>query len=176
MAILTSPVTSDDHIRGNINAPITLLEYGDYECPYCGLAHSITKRIQKHFGEQLRFVYRNFPLTNFHPHAEIAAETAEFAGVHGYFWEMHDLIYENQKHLDVNVLLELAKRLELSGDELLHALNNRTYLLKVQNDVLTGELNKVHATPTFFINGHLHKGPYEFEDLVTAIEQVAINI
>jgi protein-disulfide isomerase len=175
MTILKNPVTSTDHIRGNINAPITLLEYGDYECPYCGVAHSIIKRVQKHFGEQLRFVYRNFPLTDLHPHAEIAAEAAEFAGAHGHFWEMHDLVYEHQKHLDTEVLLKLARTLELSDTELLNAIKNRTYLLKIQHDVLNGEANGVHGTPTFFINDRLYKGSYEFKDLVAAIERVAIQ-
>ncbi|OJW71476.1 MAG: disulfide bond formation protein DsbA [Candidatus Amoebophilus sp. 36-38] len=173
MTILKAPVTSKDHIRGNVNAPITLLEYGDYECPYCGMAHSIIKRVQKHLGEQLRFVYRHFPLTELHPHAEIAAQAAEFAGAHGHFWEMHDLIYENQKYLDIDLLLKLAKMLKLSDDGLLSSLKNRTYLPKIQNDMLTGEMCGVHGTPTFFLNGHLYTGSYEFEDLVSVIEQVA---
>jgi protein-disulfide isomerase len=174
MTILKASVTSKDHIRGNVNAPITLLEYGDYQCAYCGLAHSITKRIQEHFGEKLRFVYRNFPLTKLHPHAEIAAEAAEFAGVHGRFWEMYDLIYENQKHLSLDTLLQLARMIKLSDADLLDVLNNRTYSSKIQSDVLTGDLSQVHGTPTFFINGRLYKGSYDFEDFVSAIEQVAI--
>src|SRR5258707_15531131 len=96
---LAVPLTQDDHIRGNPNAPVTLLEYGDYECPFCGMTHSIVHQVMQHFGDQLRFVFRHFPLTQIHPSAEMAAEAAEFAGAHGRFWGMHDAIYENQAAL-----------------------------------------------------------------------------
>jgi hypothetical protein len=96
MANLKPPVTSEDHIQGPEDAPVTLVEYGDYECPHCGRAYAIIKRVQKHFGKSLRFVFRNFPLSELHPQAESAAETAEFAGARGKFWEMHDLLFENQ--------------------------------------------------------------------------------
>src|SRR5438270_13405551 len=100
MAELTMPVTERDHIQGNPNAPLTLLEYGDYECPYCGAAYPIVKEVQRRLGDRLRFVFRNFPLTNAHPHAEHAAETAEAAGAQGKFWEMHDTLYEHHAALD----------------------------------------------------------------------------
>src|SRR5438045_1884747 len=93
---LKIPVTSADHVAGDANAPIVLIEYGDYECPHCSHAHPIVKRIQKHFGKRLCFVYLNFPLNEIHPNAESAAEAAEFAGSQGRFWEMHDTIFENQ--------------------------------------------------------------------------------
>ena len=96
MATLKVRVTQHDHTRGPANAPVTLVEYGDYECPYCGLAHSIVNAVQAHFPQQLRFVFRHFPLNQVHPNAEAAAETAEFAAAHGRFWEMHDAIYDNQ--------------------------------------------------------------------------------
>src|SRR5690242_48867 len=106
MATLKVPVAPDDHIKGSANAPVTLVEYGDYECPYCGAAYPIIKRVQERFGEQLRFVFRNFPLSEIHPHAESAAEAAEFANAHAKFWEMHDLLYENQDGLGESLYTE----------------------------------------------------------------------
>src|SRR5438309_9292782 len=106
MATLKAPVTPGDHIQGDEQAPVILVEYGDYECPHCGHAYPIVKRVQKHFGKQLAFVYRNFPLNQIHPNAESAAESAEYAGTHGKFWEMHDAIFENQSMLEVPMLLQ----------------------------------------------------------------------
>src|SRR5271155_277337 len=96
MAKLKTPVGPEDHTQGGPHAPVTLVEYGDYECPHCGMAYPIVKRVQKHFGSRLRFVFRNFPLKEMHPNAEPAAESAEFAGAQGRYWEMHDGIYANQ--------------------------------------------------------------------------------
>ena len=99
-AVLTMPVTEDrDHIQGPADAPVTLVEYGDYECPYCGAAYPIVKELQDRLGERLRLVFRNFPITTSHPHAERAAEAAEAAAAQGSFWQMHDVLYENQKRL-----------------------------------------------------------------------------
>jgi protein-disulfide isomerase len=102
---LAVAVSEKDHRQGDKNAPCTLVEYGDYQCPSCGQAYPIVKRVQKHFGKRLSFVFRNFPLTQLHPYAEPAAETAEFAGAHEKFWEMHDLLYENQDRLDDELLV-----------------------------------------------------------------------
>jgi protein-disulfide isomerase len=113
--MLKDPISDDDHIQGNKNAQITLIEYGDYECPYCGRAYPVIKRLQEHFGTQLRFVFRNFPLTEVHPFANPAAECAEYAGSQGLFWEMHDLIYENQLSLNIELLFELAGSRELQN-------------------------------------------------------------
>jgi protein-disulfide isomerase len=99
MAKLRTPVTSQDHIQGSEYAPLTLVEYGDYECPSCGSAYPIVKRVQEQFGRRLRFIFRNFPLSEIHPHAESAAETAEFAAAQQRFWEMHDLLFENQEQM-----------------------------------------------------------------------------
>src|SRR5712692_8809710 len=111
MSKLKIPVTAADHSQGSADAPITLVEYGDYECPHCGRAYPIVKRVQKHFGKGIVFVFRNFPLSETHPHAESAAEAAEFAGAHGKFWEMHDLLFENQERLSEPLYLELAEEL-----------------------------------------------------------------
>ncbi len=112
MATLKIPVGSQDHIEGNAKAPCTLVEYGDYECPHCGAAYPLVKQIQKHFGKKLRFVFRNFPMTNLHANAQAAAEVAEFAGTKGRFWEMHDLIFENQNRLGDDLFIELAEKLK----------------------------------------------------------------
>ena len=122
MAKLKVPVSPADHAQGPADAPVTLVEYGDYECPHCGHAYPIVKALQKRFGKQLRFVFRNFPLREIHPNAEAAAETAEFAATQDKFWEMHDLIYENQQDLSDELLSDLANRLKLDARELARAL------------------------------------------------------
>src|ERR1700678_2536236 len=127
MSTLKMSVTDYDHIQGDKNAPLTLVEYGDYECPYCGEAYHIVKRIQKQFGKRLRFVFRNFPLVERHPHAGNAAPTEEFAGAHHKFWQMHDLLFENQEALDTPDLLTYAKSLDLSTTELEAAITNETF-------------------------------------------------
>jgi protein-disulfide isomerase len=171
MTTLKVPVTQRDHAKGPANAPVTLVEYGDYECPYCGLAHPIVKLIQQHFGRRLRFVFRHFPLSQAHPNAESAAQTAEFAGAHGKFWEMHDSLYENQDRLGLPLYLALAGILELPELELRNALVNETYAPKVRADFLSGVKSGVNGTPCFFINGVRHDGTYAPEDLGAAIER-----
>lgn len=171
MATLKIPVSNEDHIQGNVNAPVILLEYGDYECPYCGYAYLIVKRVQKHFAEKLCFVFRNFPLNEIHPHAELAAESAEFANTKGRFWEMHDLLYENQDRLSLPTLIELTTSLELSSKELEESLANRTFQVKIRNDFLGGVRSGVNGTPTFFINNERYNGSFEYDDLVAAIDQ-----
>jgi protein-disulfide isomerase len=157
-------------MQGDPHAPVALIEYGDYECPACGLAYPIVKAVQKHFGKRLGFVFRNFPLTQIHPQAESAAETAEFAGAHGRFWEMHDALYENQDALGPPLYLELAESLRLSGKALSEALANSTFRPKVRSDFMGGLKSGVNGTPTFYINGRRHDGPFDLRDLVAAIE------
>jgi protein-disulfide isomerase len=164
-------VTAEDHAQGPESALVSLVEYGDYECPDCVRAFPIVKQIQKYFGKRLRFVFRNFPLSKIHPHAESAAEAAEFAGAQGKFWEMHDLLLENQDRLGGVLYLELAQELDLDAAALLEALEDGTYRGRVRADVTAGMRSGVHGTPTFFINGRRHDGPYEFEDLVLAIDE-----
>jgi protein-disulfide isomerase len=170
MTTLNIPVTTKDHLQGDANARVIVVEYGDYECPHCGLAYPIVKRLQKHFGQQVGFVFRNFPLTETHPHAEIAAESAEFAAANECFWEMHDGIYENQEVLGESLLLELAETLELSAPALREALNDREFAPRVREDFLGGVRSGVNGTPTFYINGLRHDGPFEFEFLAAAID------
>jgi protein-disulfide isomerase len=127
MAKLRTPVTSRDHIQGPEDAPLTLVEYGDYECPSCGSAYPIVKRVQEKFGKRLRFVFRNFPLSEIHPQAESAAETAEFAAAQGKFREMHDLLFENQEQLSEAFYSELAEELGLSPTAFRQALEVGKY-------------------------------------------------
>src|SRR3954469_14320785 len=160
-------ITPDDHVQGNREAPVTLIEYGDYECLHCGHAYWAIKDLQAEYGDDLRFAYRNFPLTQMHPMAEPAAEAAEFAGSHGRFWEMHDAIYENQERLSVPMLLELAAGLTLDSSELGQALENRKFMQRIRDDFIAGVKAGVNGTPTFFINGVRHNGSHE--DLGAAI-------
>jgi protein-disulfide isomerase len=175
MSVLRVPVTSDDHIQGDEHAPVTLVEYGDYECGYCGLAYPIVKRVQKHFGKKLRFVFRHFPLTQIHPYAQSAAETAEFAGTHGRFWQMHDGIYENQSQLGIPLLFSLVEALGLSEVELRVSLETGKYAPKVHGDFLGGVRSGVNGTPTFFINNRRHEASFDYEDLVAAIDAVLLH-
>ncbi|HEY1979588.1 MAG TPA: thioredoxin domain-containing protein [Xanthobacteraceae bacterium] len=170
MGTLRVPVTQHDHIKGPMNAPATLVEYGDYECPGCGAAHPIVNRVLEHFGSRLRFVFRHFPLTLVHPNAESAAESAEFAGAYRLFWEMHDGIYENQDRLNPPLLFALARALGLSEEELSDALVSEKYAAKIKSDFLSGVRSGVNGTPSFFINGHQHQGSFALNDLVLAID------
>ncbi len=170
MSTLKIPVGPEDHVQGSADAECTLVEYGDYECPHCAHADPIVKRLQRHLGKRLRFVFRNFPLSQLHPHAEAAAETAEFAAARGKFWEMHDLIFENQSSLSLALFEKLAQQLGLSSADLLDALNRKEYEARVRADFTGGVRSGVNGTPTFFINGQRHNGPFEYEDLLAAIE------
>ena len=172
MAELKIPVSSKDHVQGDEHAPAVLVEYGDYQCPHCGHAYPIVKRVQKHFGKRLGFVFRNFPLNEIHPNAEAAAESAEFAGANGKFWEMHDGIFENQGSLSLPMLVELAKELGLPETDLGAALTSREFASRVKSDFIGGARSGVNGTPTFFINGERFDGPPDFEDIVAAIDEV----
>lgn len=170
MATLKVPVTTEDHMQGDANAEVVLVEYGDYQCPHCGHAYPIVKRVQKHFGARLAFVFRNFPLQEIHAHAETAAEAAEFAAAHDRFWPMHDAMFENQGSLGLPYVLELAERVGLRGKDLESALAAEAFAPRVRADFKGGVRSGVNGTPTFFINGERHDGPVEFEDLIEAIE------
>ena len=170
MAHLKVPVTSRDHVQGSESAEVTLVEYGDFECPHCGRAYGVVKQVQAHFGDRLRFVYRHFPLREIHPQAEAAAETSEFAAARHRFWEMHDLLFENQQALGLPLMAESAEALGLSAAELREALAGGQYASKVQADFLGGVRSGVNGTPTFFIDGERHEGSYELAGLVSAIE------
>ena len=166
---LILPVSERDHISGPGNAPVTLVEYGDYECPYCGLASPIVDEIRRELGDGLRFVFRNFPLSEVHPHAEHAAEIAEAAGAHHKFWEMHDMLYAHQDALDDQHLAEYATLLAVPASEVKRALAQNAYLERVREDFMSGVRSGVNGTPTFFINGVRHDGSYDRDTLLAAI-------
>jgi protein-disulfide isomerase len=169
---LTSPVTEGrDHIQGAADAPLTLVEYGDYECPYCGAAYAIVKEIQARMGDQLRFVFRNFPISTSHPHAEHAAEAAEAAAAQGQFWPMHDLLYENQQRLSDQDLHAYAEQLGLDVGRFDRELTEHVYAARVHDDFLGGVRSGVNGTPTFYINGTRHDDSFDTETLLTALER-----
>jgi protein-disulfide isomerase len=172
MATLKMPITPGDHVQGPENAEVTLVEYGDYECSHCGRAYPIVKQVQKHFKKRVRFVFRNFPLSEMHPHAEAAAEVAEFAGSQGKFWEMHDLLFENQARLGGALFAELGETLKLSTPALRQALEQKTFETRVRADFSGGVRSGVNGTPTFFINGRRHDDSFDYDTLVSAIRAV----
>ena len=175
-AALTLPVTEDrDHIQGPTEAAVTLVEYGDYECPYCGAAYPIIKEVQSRMGERLRFVFRNFPITTSHPHAEQAAETAEAAATQGRFWQMHDLLYENQKRLRDPDLRDYAERLALDVERFDKELAEHVHAARVREDFMSGVRSGVNGTPTFYINGTRHDDSYDVETMVAALERAAAS-
>jgi protein-disulfide isomerase len=171
MSRLTIPITINDHRQGEADAKCTLVEYGDFQCPACGQAAPIVRRLQDHFGADLQLVFRHFPLREIHPNAEHAAETAEFSGDNGKFWQMHDLLYQNQATLEDQHLLAFAGHLCLSEDELREALHAETYQPWVAVDFRGGVHSGVNGTPTFFLNGQRHDGAFDFETLAVRIQQ-----
>jgi len=150
---LIIPVGPDDHLAGARDAPVVLVEYGDYECPYCGAAYPIVKKLQRELGGDLALVFRNFPLSEAHPHAEQAAEGAEAAGAQGKFWEMHDLLYEHQDALDSSSLVDYARALGLDDARVSRELVDGTWRPRVRGDFRGGVRSGVNGTPTFFVNG-----------------------
>ncbi len=163
-------VNAKDHVEGGENAAVTLVEYGDYECSYCGQAYSIVKKVQEKMSDKLQFVFRNFPLTQVHPHAEKAAEAAEIAAAQGKFWEMHDVLYENQDALDEASLKDYAAQIGLDADAFADDLDGGKYEEKVQADFMNGVENAVNGTPTFFINGERLDGSWDYESLLDALQ------
>lgn len=175
-ARLSVPVSERDHVQGSPDAAVTLVEYGDYECPYCGAAHAIVKKIMAIIGDQLRFVFRHFPLTQMHPHAERAAEAAEAAGAQDSFWAMHNLLYEHQQALDDAHLLRYAEEAHLDTDRFAREVAEGIYRERVREDFMSGVRSGVNGTPTFFINGVRHDGSWQMESLLDAIQRAGSNV
>ena len=167
---LTLPVSDSDHSAGPDTAPITLVEYGDYECPHCGAAYPIVKELQRVLGNRLRFVFRNFPLTQIHPHAAHAAEAAEAAGAQGRYWEMHDWLFEHQRHLADSQLVRAADSLGLDTARFQRELEDGVHQGRVREDFMNGVRSGVNGTPTFFINGKRHDGSWDSAPLLAALE------
>jgi protein-disulfide isomerase len=170
---LSVPVSPErDHIEGVVNAPLTLVEYGDYQCPYCGAAYPEVKKVQKSLGAELRFVFRNFPLTNIHEFAMTAAETAEAAAVQQKFWPMHDFLYEHQATLgDPNVALGYARKLGLDTQKFEREIAQHVYQKRIREDFMSGVKSGVNGTPTFYVNGVRHDGEAVAKALVEALEE-----
>jgi protein-disulfide isomerase len=160
---------SRDHIQGDPKAVFTLVQYGDYQCSYCGAAYPEVKKVQKELGSKLRFVFRNFPLTNVHEFAMTAAETAEAASAQGKFWEMHDFLYEHQATLgDNTVALGYAKKLGLDTQRFEREIAQHVHEKRIKDDFMGGVRSGVNGTPTFYVNGVRHDGPAEADSLVEA--------
>jgi protein-disulfide isomerase len=174
MAQLRAPVTRRDHILGNENALVSVVEYGDYECPHCAVAQPVLARMLIRYGDQLCFVYRHFPMVEVHPLAGTAAEVAEFAGSRGLFWQMHQSIFANQHRLSVPLLIALAANLKLPTTDLRDVLASGAFAARVQEDFITGVRSGVNGTPTFFVNKVRHDSPYGAATLESAIDRAIL--
>jgi protein-disulfide isomerase len=168
--MLTLPVSERDHIQGPAEAPLTLVEYGDFQCPYCGAAYPVVKRVQKALGKKLRFVFRNFPLTGAHPYAMVAAEAAEAAALQGKFWEMHDLLFEQQTFLEPDIIPLWAKKIGLDLQKFGDAIKKGEVAKRIKEDRQSGIRSGVNGTPTFYINGTRYDGSPDVESLLAALE------
>jgi protein-disulfide isomerase len=170
---LVLPVSARDHIRGPEDAPVTLVEYGDYQCPYSGMAHPIVTAVREAMGEDLRFVFRHFPLATIHPYAEGAAEAVEAAGAQGHFWEMHDWLFEHQDSLAPRDLIDGASSLGVETTQFTADLLQRRFAPRVREDFMSGGRSGMNGTPTFFINDVRHDGEWEYESLLDALREAA---
>jgi Na+/H+ antiporter NhaA len=167
---LVVPVDAEiDHVRGPDDAPVTIVEYADFECPYCGQAEPALRELLAEFGDDIRYVYRHLPLPDVHPRAQLAAEAAEAAGKQGRFWEMHDLLFAHQDALRPPDLLAYADELGLDGSRIERELRRNDYAARIARDTESAELSDVSGTPTFFVNGHRHRGAYDLASLEAAV-------
>jgi protein-disulfide isomerase len=170
-ALLTPEVGARDHVLGPPDAAVTLVEYGDFECEFCGRAYPELKRLLKQVGGKVRFIFRHFPIPEDHPHAQHAAEVAEAAAAQGKFWEMHDLLYEHQSALTDEDLLRYARQLGLDMARIQRELAAHTYAPVVRQDFMGGVRSGVSGTPRFFINGRRHEEPGDVTTLATALRR-----
>lgn len=170
---LTIPVTELDHTRGRVDASMTLLEYGDYECPACGAAYPLTEALLDALGDDMRFVYRHFPLMNIHPHAEHAAGAAESAAAQKHFWEMHGTLFQHRNALEDTDLARYAASLHLNVNRFIHDVLEDVYRDRIREDFRSGVRSGVNGTPTFFINGLRYDGPRDLNSMVAALSNRA---
>jgi len=176
MAELTVPVIKTDHILGDLEAPVVIVEYGDYQCPYCGQAYAIVKSLEREFGSDLCVVFRNFPLTQVHPLAAMAAQAAEAAGQQGKFWEMHDLLYEHQEALEFEDLLSYAQELELDIECFSRDVEKGAFRERISQDIRSGIRSGVNGTPTFFLNGVRYDDSWDLETITATIRKYISEI
>jgi protein-disulfide isomerase len=168
--LLQMPITDRDNVVGAPDAPVQVVEYGDYECPYCAAAHPVVADLLNQRATAIRFAYRHFPLTNVHKHAEFAAEAAEAAGAQGHYWTMHDWLFEHQRQLEPSFVTAAAGKAGLDTAVFAENLAARTFHPKVQEDFMTGLRSGVNGTPTFFIDGARHDGPATLAALLAAVD------
>jgi protein-disulfide isomerase len=167
---LAEPVTERDHVRGPWAAPVTIVEYGDYQCPYCRQAHPVVQQLLAERPATVRFAFRHFPLTNVHPYAEFGAQAAEAAGTRGRFWEMHDWLFDHQDELSPVALALAARALGLPSGDVQREVGDHAYLDRIRDDFVSGVRSGVNGTPTFFINGVRHDQGYALTDLLVAVD------
>jgi protein-disulfide isomerase len=170
MSTLKPPVSAEDHILGSINAPVILTEYGDFDCPHCAIAHVFIKKLVQKFKDQLAFVFRHFPLSKVHENASIAALSSEAAANQGKFWEMHDMMLENQSKLSTSYLLRIAERLGLEMKSFKRDTHDEKLAAKVEAQFESGIRSGVNGTPSLYINGAKYNGAYDLDSLSSAIE------
>lgn len=170
MSRLRPPLNEQDHVQGSLDAPIQLVEYGDYECPFCGRAHVIAKAVRA-MGDVL-FAFRHFPLSQVHPHALRAAHAGEAAGLQSRFWPMHDLLFENQQFLEDEQLFEHARLVGCDLEQFAEDIDSESVREKVRSDFLSGARSGVNGTPTFFINGERYEGSLDPEALLSVLDQL----
>ena len=167
---LKDPVTGDDHAQGEPGAAVTLVQYGDYECPYTRMSRHAVHQLQREFRERLRFVFRHYPLEEIHPHARTAAMAAEAAGAQTDFWTMHEYLFEHQNHLEEHDLRTYAVELQLDADRFERDRKSPEIARRIDRDLNSGERSGVKGTPTFYVNGIRHDGGYELDSLRPAID------
>ena len=173
---LTVPVSARDHIAGSPDAPLQLLEYGDYECPFCGMAYPVVEAVRQTLADRLCFAFRHFPIVNAHPHALRAAEAAEGAGAQGRFWPMHAQLFEHQDALDDEMLVAYAVQIGLDTDRFVADLAEHRFIPRIRDDLSSGARSGVNGTPTFFVSGLRYEGPVEVQPLIRALELAAASI
>lgn len=167
----TPSITGRDHVRGPGSAVVTLLEYGDYKCAHCKEARFVVRRLEAALGDQMRFAFRNYPLSGLEVNSKHAAEAAETSGAQNKFWEMHDLLFDQQHALSDKHLRVYATWCGLDMERFNRDMALHTFEFRVREDILSGHENGVRDTPTFFINDHLHPGPYDYESLLSAMKE-----
>jgi protein-disulfide isomerase len=170
---LTVPINRRDHIWGSLEAPFQLVEYGDYECPFCGMAHPVVKELERVLSDRLCFAYRHFPILTAHPHALRAAEAAEAAAEQDQFWAMHDQLFEHQDQLDDEMLVALAVRIGLDRERFVQDLESERFVPRVHDDLASGARSGVNGTPTFFVNGQRYGGARDVRSLIEALQLTA---
>ncbi|MGN6105385.1 MAG: DsbA family protein [Kofleriaceae bacterium] len=171
MSRLRVPISDRDHVLGSAGAEIELVEYGDYQCPFCGEAYWVVQQILRRLGRDLHYAFRHFPISEIHPMAVTAAEAAEAAGAQGNFWRMHDAIYENREDLDMPHLLVWAEQLGLDLDRFTREIESGMYMARIRDDFTGGVRSGVNGTPCFFINGERHDGGWDTDSLLFALER-----